>query len=87
MEHDCDVEELKRFIKNEQKMIKNWPGGTPRDAKKWNLAPTWPKMLPRVVLRRPWRALGDALGGPRGSQVGAKSKLEGCFSEVEKALV
>ena len=36
-------------------------------------------MLPRVVLKRPWRPLGGALGGPRGSQVGAKSKLGGCF--------
>ena len=44
-------------------------------------------MLPRVVLKRSWRPLGGALGGPRGSQVGPKSKLEGCFSEVEKALV
>ena len=35
---------------------------------------------------RPWRPLGGALGGASGSQVGAKSKLGGCFSEVEKAL-
>ena len=32
-------------------------------------------MLPRVTFKRPWRPLGGALGGPRGSQVGAKSKL------------
>ena len=44
-------------------------------------------MLPRVVFKRLWRPLGDASGGPRGSQVGAKSKLEGCFFEVEKARV
>ena len=44
-------------------------------------------MLPRVIFKRPWRPLGSALGGPRGSQVGAKSKLGGCFFEVEKARV
>ena len=44
-------------------------------------------MLPRVIFKRPWRPLGSALGGTRGSQVGAKSKLGGCFFEVEKARV
>ena len=63
------------------------PGGTPWEAKNWNLQLRWPKMLPRVIFKRPWRPLGSALGGPRGSQVGAKSKLGGCFFEVEKARV
>ena len=44
-------------------------------------------MLPRVIFKRPWRPLGGALLSPRGSQVGAKSKLGGCFFEVEKARV
>ena len=44
-------------------------------------------MIPREVFERPWRPLGGALGGPRGSQVGAKSKLGWCFFEVEKARV
>ena len=41
-------------------------------------------MLPRVVFKRPWRPLGDALGGPRGSQVGAKPKLGGCFLKLKR---
>ena len=70
-----------------KKIGKIRPGCTPREAKKLNLQPRWPKMLPRVVLKRPWRPLGGALGCPRGSQVGAKSKLGGSFFEVDKALV
>ena len=31
--------------------------------------------------------MGEALGGPRGSQVGVKSKLRGCLFKVEKARV
>ena len=81
----------KSSFKSHQILIKieeNCAQGVPPERQtKRNLAPTWPKMLPRVVLKMPWRPLGGALGGPRGSQVGAKSKLGGCFSEVEKALV
>ena len=68
-------------------MMKIGPGGTPREAKKLKLQPRWPKMLPRVVLERPWRHLGGALGDPRGSQVGINSKLGGCLFKVEKARV
>ena len=71
--------------KNRERYI--GPGGTPWEAKNWNLQLRWPKMLPRVISKRPWRPLGSALGGPRGSQVGAKSKLGECFFEVEKAGV
>ena len=76
-----------KTIKNWSKIEKIRPGGTPWEAKNWNLQLRWPKMLPRVIFKRPWRPLGSALGGPRGSQVGAKSKLGGCFFEVEKARV
>ena len=69
------------------KMVKIWPGGTPKEAKKLNLEPRWPKMLPRVVLKRPWRPLGGALGGPRGSQERPKSKLGGCFFELENVCI
>ena len=41
-------------------------------------------MLPRVVFKMPWRPLGGALGDPRGSQVGAKSKLGGCFLKLKR---
>ena len=41
-------------------------------------------MLPRVVFKRPWRLLGGALGGPRGSQVGAKLKLGGFFLKLKR---
>ena len=41
-------------------------------------------MLPRVIFKTPWRPLGGALGGPRGSQVGVKSKLGGCFFKLER---
>ena len=64
-----------KTIKNWSKIEKIGPGGTPWEAKNWNLQLRWPKMLPRVIFKRPWRPLGSALGGPRGSQVGAKSKL------------
>ena len=76
-----------KTIKIWSKIEKIGPGGTPWEAKNWNLQLRWPKMLPRVIFKRPWRPLGSALGGPRGSQVGAKSKLGGCFFEVEKARV
>ena len=62
-------------------------GDTPWDAKNWNLQLRWPKMLPRVVFKRPWRPLGGALGGPRGSQERPKSKLGGCFFELEKVCI
>ena len=71
----------------EQKMKQIGSGGTPGDAQKSNLQPRWPKMLPRVVLKRPWRSLGGALGGPKGSQEGPRSMMGGCFFEVEKARV
>ena len=74
-------------LRNDQKSKHIWPGGNPWDAKHWNLQLRWPKMLPRVIFERPQKPLGSALGGPRGSQVGAKSKLGGCFFEVEKARV
>ena len=41
-------------------------------------------MLPRVIFKRPWRPLGSALEGPRGSHVGAKSKLGGCFLKLKR---
>ena len=69
-----------KTIENCSKIDKIWPGGTPWEATNWNLQLRWPKMLPRVIFKRPWRPLGIAMGGPRGSQVGAKSKLGGyCF--------
>ena len=41
-------------------------------------------MLPGAAFKRPWRPLGGALGGPRGSQVGAKSKRGGCFLRLKR---
>ena len=76
-----------KTIKNGSKIEKIGPGGTPWEARNWNLQLRWLKMLPRVISKRPWKPLGSALGRPRGSQVGAKSKLGGCFFEVEKARV
>ena len=74
-------------MKIDGKIEKVWPGGTPWEAKNWNLQLRWPEMLPRVILKKPWRPFGGALGSPRGSQVGVKSKLGGWFFKVEKARV
>ena len=41
-------------------------------------------MLPRAIFKRPWRPLGSALGGPRGSQEKPKSKLGGCFLKLKR---
>ena len=51
---------------------------------KLELAAKMPKMLLRVVFKRPWRPLGGALGSPRWSQVGAKSKLGVSFFLTRK---
>ena len=41
----------------------------------------------KEALEAPWRRLGGALGGPRGSQEGKNRCLEACFFKVEKTSV
>ena len=61
--------------------------GYPLGGPKLELAAKIAQDASKSGFKVPWRHLGGALGGPRGSQERPKSKLGGCFFEVEKAWV
>ena len=64
--------------------MKIGPGGTPGEVKKLHLEPRWPKMLPRVVLKRPWRPLRASWEAQEGAKRGQNRSWAGVSSSLKR---
>ena len=75
MEHDCDVEELKKSSNFVQKIRKMLPGGTPREAKKIGFAAKMARDASKSgfeeALEAPWGRLGRPKREPSWSKIEA----------------
>ena len=77
-------------MKNNQNLIKieeTCVRGYPQGGKQIEFAAKMAQDASKSGFEEALEALGGALGGPKGSQEGPKSKLGGFFCEVEKARV